>query len=61
MIAIIGNTEDDILYFKSRMSLTETTTLLGRFKVYRGTLSREEAVLSCSGESNYLSLLLTAY
>jgi adenosylhomocysteine nucleosidase len=59
MIAIIGNTEDDILYFKSRMSLTETTTLLGRFKVYRGTLSREEAVLSCSGESNYLSLLLT--
>jgi|LAHS01.1.fsa_nt_gb adenosylhomocysteine nucleosidase len=59
MIAIIGNSEDDILYFKSRMSIQETVTLAGTFKVYRGTLSREEAVISCSGESNYLSLLLT--
>lgn len=60
MIAILGETEDEILYFKSRMDLEETITLFGNFKVYKGKLSQEDAVVAATGSTNYLSAMRTS-
>lgn len=59
MIAILGVSEDDILYFRNRMNIEETVPLLGSSICYKGTLSHEEAVVAATGDSVYLSELIT--
>jgi len=59
MIAILGVTEDDILYFRNRMTVQETLPLLGSVVCYKGTISREEAVVAATGDSVYLAELIT--
>jgi adenosylhomocysteine nucleosidase len=59
MIAILGVSDDDILYFRNRMNVQETVPLLGSVVCYRGTLSNEEAVVAATGDSVYLAELIT--
>jgi 5'-methylthioadenosine/S-adenosylhomocysteine nucleosidase len=58
MIAIVGEDADDILYFKTKMSLTTTVKLFGNVEAYVGTLSKENAVVCAFGRGNYLSAML---
>ena len=60
MIAILGVTSDDILYFRTKMSLKETVHVFGTIEAYVGTFSKEAAVVCAVGESDYLSALVTA-
>lgn len=60
MIAIIGSSQDDILYFKTKMALNATEPLFGNLSVFRGALGREEVILCAAGEGNYLSSLVTS-
>jgi 5'-methylthioadenosine/S-adenosylhomocysteine nucleosidase len=60
MIAIVGEDMDDILYFKTKMSLTTSAKLFGNIEVYLGTLSKESAVVCALGRGNYLSSMLMA-
>ncbi|MCI2111718.1 MAG: hypothetical protein LKK13_05235 [Bacilli bacterium] len=58
MIAIIGVTDDDILYFRARMEVEERVPLLGSLIAYKGTFAGEEAVVAATGESVYLAELV---
>lgn len=60
MIAIIGVTEDDILYFKTKMTIKETVKLYGETEAYVGSFSTDEAVLVACGNSNYISGIITS-
>jgi adenosylhomocysteine nucleosidase len=60
MIAILGENEDDVLYFKAKLSHPEIVTLMGNIQVLRGFLSEHEALIAVTGQSNYRSELLTA-
>lgn len=60
MIAIIGQTNDDILYFKTKMALSETVKLFGGVEAYLGTFSKESAVVVATGVTDYLSSLITS-
>jgi 5'-methylthioadenosine/S-adenosylhomocysteine nucleosidase len=59
MIAIIGVSEDDVLYFKTKMVLEEQGSLYGDILYFKGTLSNQDVVVVALGETNYLSTLLT--
>ncbi|MCH3910057.1 MAG: 5'-methylthioadenosine/S-adenosylhomocysteine nucleosidase [Bacilli bacterium] len=60
MIAILASTQDEILYFVSRMNVTTKTKIYGNIEANIGTLSNEEVILAVTGESNYLSELVSA-
>jgi 5'-methylthioadenosine/S-adenosylhomocysteine nucleosidase len=60
MIAILGVTNDDVLYFKTKMSLEEQGTLFGDVPYFKGTLSKQAVVVVAMGESCYLSSLIAA-
>ena len=60
MIAIVGVSADDVLYFKTKMVLEEQGNLYGDILYFKGTLSKQDVVVVALGESNYLSSLLTA-
>jgi adenosylhomocysteine nucleosidase len=60
MIAIIGVTNDDVLYFKTKMTLEEQGSLFGDISYFKGTLSKQAVVIVACGESCYLSLLATS-
>lgn len=60
MIAILGVSEDDILYFKTKIPLVRTDKILNGIMVYVGTLNKQDCLLCAVGESNYLSLAVTS-
>ena len=60
MIAIIGVTQDDVLYFKTKMTLEEQGTLFGDILYYKGSLSKQAVVVVAAGESCYLSTIATS-
>ena len=60
MIAIIGVTQDDVLYFKTKMTLEEQGTLFGDILYYKGSLSKQAVVVVAVGESCYLSTIATS-
>lgn len=60
MIAIIGVSEDDILYFKAKMQIKEEISLFGGVDAYVGSIYREEVVLCAVGESNYRSAMISS-
>ena len=51
MIAIIGTTADDILYFRAKMNNPKEVTLTGGFKVYQGDIFREDCIVAATGPS----------
>ncbi len=60
MIAIIGSTDDDILYFRTKIKIEREDVVLGNKKVYIGHIFREEAVIVATGNTNYLSAMVTS-
>ena len=60
MIAILGASEDDILYFRAKIKIEREETILGSKKVYIGHIFREEAVIVAAGNSNYLSAMVAS-
>ena len=60
MIAILGATEDDILYFRAKIKIEREEMILGCKKVYIGRIFREEAVIAAAGTGNYLSAMVSA-
>ena len=59
MICIIGTTDDDILYFKVKMGNPEEVTLTGGFKVFKGSIFREECIVAATGTSLVNAGILT--
>lgn len=60
MIAILGQTEDDILYFTSRFTNGETIEELPYgVKVHKGNFGMDEIVIAATGYGNILSALVT--
>ena len=59
MICIIGTTDDDILYFKVKMGNPEEVTLTGGFKVFKGSIFREECIVAATGPSLVNAGILT--
>jgi len=57
MIAILGSSADDILYFRGKIDNIRTETLQGNIVCYRGTFLNEEVVVAALGLSNYASAL----
>jgi adenosylhomocysteine nucleosidase len=55
MIAIIGVTEDDILYFKTKMEIKATINFFGDVNAYLGSIFKEDTIVVATGQSNYLS------
>ena len=51
MIAIIGTTSDDILYFKAKMGNPKEVALTGGFKIYQGSIFREDCIVAATGPS----------
>ena len=60
MIAIVGVSADDVLYFRTKLILEEQGILYGDVPYYKGTLSRQQVVVVALGDSCYLSSMLTA-
>ena len=60
MIAILGATDDDILYFRAKIKIEREETILGSKKVYIGRIFREEAVIAATGIGNYLSAMVSS-
>lgn len=60
MIAILGVTEDDILYFKTKMDLKGTVDVFGDIKAYLGSIFKEDTIICAIGRSNYLSAMVTS-
>lgn len=60
MIAILGASEDDVLYFKTKMIVKEKTKIFGDIEAYVGTFSSDECVVAFLGYSSYRSSLITA-
>lgn len=59
MIAIIGTTPDDILYFKSMMVIEKEETIGLNIVCYVGKYSQVDAVVVATGHSNMLSSSVT--
>lgn len=60
MIAVLGVTEDDILYFKAKADIKETIAVYGSIKGYRGSIFQEDVILCPMGYGNHLSAIATA-
>jgi len=59
MILIIGSTPDDIIYFVNRMHIASEETLANRTKVYVGEFSRQQIVVSHTGNTMMMASLMT--
>ena len=55
MIAIIGSTEDDILYFVNRMNVTSVEEIAHKNKVYVGDFARQRIVVTHTGQTMMMS------
>ena len=60
MIAILGVTGNDILYFRTKMRIDRVEKLFGGVEVYVGKIFTEDAVLAAVGISNYQSVVATS-
>lgn len=60
MIAILGQTTDDILYFTAKMRIERSEDLFGKAKAYFGHLFADEVVLAAVGEGNAYTAMLTS-
>lgn len=58
MILILGSNEDDILYFVNRMTVTNVEEIAHRTKVYVGEFSRQQVVVSYSGNTMMMASLM---
>ena len=61
MIIIIGNTNDDILYFSSILKNKQEETLLGKYTTYKGEIYNQEVVLVKGVYSSYVSSLIVSH
>lgn len=57
MILILGSCEDDILYFVNRMTVTGIEELAHRVKVYLGEFSRQQVVVTHTGNTMMMASL----
>ena len=60
MIAILGQTPDDILYFTAKVRIEKSEDLFGKAKAYFGHLFADEVVLCAVGEGNAFTAMLTS-
>ena len=60
MIAILGVTSNDILYFRTKMRIDRVDKIFGGVEVYVGKIFTEDAVLAAVGISNYQSVISTS-
>lgn len=60
MIAILGVTQDDILYFQAKMEKLVEETLSGGYKIYKGKIFREDCILAYTGPSLVNASIITA-
>ena len=60
MIAILGQTQDDILYFTAKMRIERSEDIFGKTKAYFGHLFSDEVVLAAVGEGNEFTAMLTS-
>ncbi len=60
MIAILGQTQDDILYFTAKMRIERTEDVIGKVKAYFGHLFADEVVLAAVGEGNETTAMVSA-
>jgi nucleoside phosphorylase len=59
MIAIIGSTEDDILYFVNRMNVTSVEEIAHKNKVYVGDFARQRLVVTHTGQTMMMGSQIT--
>lgn len=59
MIAFIGTTEDDILYFKTKMVLQKEETVFDSIHVYIGVLAKKDICVVATGYSLEVSACIT--
>ena len=60
MIAILGVTSNDILYFRTKMRVDRVEKVFGGVEVYIGKIFPEDAVVAAVGISNYQSVVTTS-
>ena len=60
MIAILGQSQDDILYFTAKLKIERSEEVLGKTKAYFGHLFADEVVLAAVGEGNELTAMITS-
>jgi len=60
MIAIIGHTNDDIIYFKAKLSKVESFFIYEGIEAFKGNLGREEVILANAREDSIVSSLIVS-
>ncbi len=60
MIAIIGQSQDDILYFTAKLKIERSEDVCGKTKAYFGHLFADEVVLCAVGEGNEFTAMITS-
>ena len=60
MIIIIGNTNDDILYFSSILKNKKEETVLNRYTAYTGEIYNQEVILVKDVYSSYVSSMIVS-
>lgn len=60
MIAILGTSADDILYYRGRIADLSSEQPLKGLTCYRGTFMNEDVVVAALGPSDYVSAMNTA-
>ncbi len=61
MILLLGQSEDDIFYFRERLEMRQIKKIADGFSVVLGKLGSDEFCLCAVGPSNYLSAIYTSY
>jgi adenosylhomocysteine nucleosidase len=59
MILIIGSTNDDILYFRTKMDIASVDRIAGKTEVFLGSYAGKDVAVTTSGLSNSLSAMIT--
>lgn len=59
MILILGATDDDILYFRTKMDMAAVHKIAGKTEVFIGKYSGKEVAVTTTGLSNSLSTMIT--
>lgn len=61
MILIIGTTQDDILYFKNRLKISEENKIAMKHPYYVGSFAGKNVCLAHTGYSNIASAIITSF
>ncbi len=59
MILILGATDDDVLYFRTKMDMMSVDKIAGKTQVFLGKYSGKEVAVTTTGLSNPLSAMIT--